>query len=233
MQRSLELAGTPAVPEIRRTNLNILTSRNGSKALLSRLLNLSQSNIAHRLHGKKRLDDAESKRFTDVLGLPSGWLDTPREPADLPDAVNEILTPTSRRHGAAAPVDSIVERLSEGEPIESDDVRAELVAERADSLNGHEAFGLASTKSPDAGPAGLSAQANDAVPGLDVSKQSSNIPTSPAEDALPSTTMTDLDNLRGIAPIAEALLKTLAGKARTGRLNEAKALQLLQQVVLI
>jgi hypothetical protein len=45
--------------------------------------------------------------------------------------------------------------------------------------------------------------------------------------------MTDLDTLRGIAPIAEALLKTLAGKARTGRLDEGAALRLLQQVVLL
>ncbi|WP_232478086.1 hypothetical protein [Caballeronia calidae] len=41
--------------------------------------------------------------------------------------------------------------------------------------------------------------------------------------------MTTLDNLDGIAPIAEALIKTLAGKARMGRLDELKALELLQQ----
>jgi len=45
--------------------------------------------------------------------------------------------------------------------------------------------------------------------------------------------MTDLDTLRGIAPIAEALLKTLAGKARIGRLDEGTALRLLQQIVLL
>jgi hypothetical protein len=44
--------------------------------------------------------------------------------------------------------------------------------------------------------------------------------------------VTSLDNLHGIAPIAEALIKTLAGKARTGRLDELKALELLQQAVL-
>jgi hypothetical protein len=45
--------------------------------------------------------------------------------------------------------------------------------------------------------------------------------------------MTDIDTLRGIAPVAEALLKTLAGKARTGRLDEGTALKLLQQVVML
>jgi hypothetical protein len=44
---------------------------------------------------------------------------------------------------------------------------------------------------------------------------------------------TSLDNLQGIEPIAEALIKTLAGKARTGRLDEIKALELLQQAVLL
>jgi hypothetical protein len=44
---------------------------------------------------------------------------------------------------------------------------------------------------------------------------------------------TSLDDLLGIAPIAEALLKTLAGKARTGRLDELKALELLRQAVLL
>ena len=54
-----------------------------------------------------------------------------------------------------------------------------------------------------------------------------------AADTYPSTTMTDLDTLRGIAPVAEALLKRLAGKARTGRLDEGTALKLLQQVVML
>jgi hypothetical protein len=47
------------------------------------------------------------------------------------------------------------------------------------------------------------------------------------------TTTTTLDTVHGIAPIAEALIKTLAGKARTGRLDEPKALELLQQAILL
>ncbi|WP_408123370.1 hypothetical protein [Caballeronia grimmiae] len=53
-------------------------------------------------------------------------------------------------------------------------------------------------------------------------------------DTPPSAALgTNLDGLDGIAPIAEALLKTLAGKARTGRLDELKALELSQQAVLL
>jgi hypothetical protein len=51
------------------------------------------------------------------------------------------------------------------------------------------------------------------------------------EEPRRSAPVTSLDDLIGIAPIAEALIKTLAGKARTGRLDEMKALELLQQIV--
>jgi hypothetical protein len=44
---------------------------------------------------------------------------------------------------------------------------------------------------------------------------------------------TSLHGLDGISPIAEALLKTLAGKARTGRLDELTALELLHKAVLL
>jgi hypothetical protein len=47
----------------------------------------------------------------------------------------------------------------------------------------------------------------------------------------PFTSVTSPENLDGIEPIAEALIKTLAGKARIGRLDELKALELLQQPV--
>jgi hypothetical protein len=41
------------------------------------------------------------------------------------------------------------------------------------------------------------------------------------------------EGLDGISPIAEALLKTLAGKARTARLDELTALELLHKAVLL
>jgi len=47
------------------------------------------------------------------------------------------------------------------------------------------------------------------------------------------TSATSLDDLQGVEPITEALIKTLAGKARTGRLDELKALELLRQAVLL
>src|ERR1700738_3340993 len=96
-QQSLELNDAQTVLDIRRANLHVLTARNGAKAQLGRLLEMSQSNMAHRLHGQKRMDDAESKRFTDKLGLPAGWLDIAREPTDIPKAVADLLAPPSRQ----------------------------------------------------------------------------------------------------------------------------------------
>ena len=77
-------------------------------------------------------------------------------------------------------------------------------------------------------PAATSAPAESMTESLPVSAAPQQNPA-----PLPFATVTSLDNLTGIAPIAEALIKTLAGKARTGRLDELKALELLQQAVLL
>ncbi|WP_438397258.1 hypothetical protein [Caballeronia sp. DA-9] len=237
LQQSLELPAEPSVPEIRRANLHVLTERNGSKALLSRLLNLSQSNMAHRLHGKKRLDDAEAERITTVLSLPSGWLDVPRETADVPAAVAETLRPSGRR------------RTTSQSATPAEDISATTIA-RGDG-QGIEEFveeGIDQADRPSRDPEAVRPEVQErfdiAVSGALAKSQedasdTTSSPTAPvgfhaqAADTYPSTTMTDLDTLRGIAPIAEALLKTLAGKARTGRLDEGTALRLLQQVVML
>ncbi|GJH30052.1 hypothetical protein [Caballeronia novacaledonica] len=58
-------------------------------------MGLTGSNMAHRLHGKKRMDDAEAVRFTEQLGSPEGWLDTPRSETDIPESVALLLAPAS------------------------------------------------------------------------------------------------------------------------------------------
>ncbi|WP_250517885.1 hypothetical protein [Caballeronia sp. INDeC2] len=77
-RKQAQANGGATVESIRQANLHVLTTRNGSKVKLGAVLGLSGSNMAHRLHGKKRMDDAEAERFTAGLGLPAGWLDTPR-----------------------------------------------------------------------------------------------------------------------------------------------------------
>ncbi|WP_449493633.1 hypothetical protein [Caballeronia sp. M23-90] len=232
LQQSLELAAEPSLPEIRRANLHVLTARNGSKALLSRLLNLSQSNMAHRLHGKKRLDDAEAERMTAVLGLPSGWLDIPREAPDVPAAVMEALTPLGRRR--SMPQSATGADDTSAFPIERNEVKgAESVDQAVRPVDeevpiqpeAHDRFDIAVS--------GALAKSHEDASNATSSSTAPAGFLAHAADTFPSTIMTDLDTLRGIAPVAEALLKTLAGKARTGRLDEGTALKLLQQVAML
>ena len=232
-QQSLKLASTPSIPEVRQANLHILTARNGSKALLSRMLNLSQSNMAHRLHGKKRLDDVEAKRFTDVLELPAGWLDTPRQTDDVPDHVNELLAPTSRKRKTATPTATSYKPLAEVAKDLSDETSALPQPQTVSVPEQDVTSNLMENVTTVVNAGNLLSKAVDAVDGANQNNQSSNTGKDLADEALSISVASDLAHLRGIPPIAEALLKTIAAKARTGLLNENKALELLQQMILI
>ena len=232
-QQSLELASTPSIPEVRQANLHILTARNGSKALLSRMLNLSQSNMAHRLHGKKRLDDVEAKRFTDVLELPVGWLDTPRQTNDVPDHVNELLAPTSRKRKTATPTATIYKPQAAVAKHLVDEISTVLQPQTVSVLKQDVTSNPMEIVATVANAANLLNKPVGAVDGANQNNQSSNTGKDLANDALSISVASDLAHLRGIPPIAEALLKTIAAKARTGLLNEHKALELLQQMILL
>jgi hypothetical protein len=237
---------TSAVEKIRRANLHVLTSRNGSKVRLGTLMELSGSNMAHRLHGQKRLDDAETNRFTERLGLPAGWLDVPQIAADIPLSVATLLLPASRRHAAAqenalpVPRSKTAQAKPEGGNVRAARVQhasSADVTEVAEETQEAEANTerVQATVADEQRPAPMlqrepatSSEAGDAL------GQENDVPAAQALDEQPSLILaTGLDNLQGIQPIAEALLKTLAGKARIGRLDETKALELLQQAVLL
>src|SRR5471030_3234075 len=100
-QQSLALNDAATMENIRRANLHVLTSRKGSKVRLGEVMGISDSNMANRFYGQKRMDDAEANRFTERLGLPIGWLDVPRSVTDIPDSVSDLLVPPSRRHASA------------------------------------------------------------------------------------------------------------------------------------
>ncbi len=241
---------TAAVEKIRRANLHVLTSRNGSKVRLGRLMELSGSNMAHRLHGQKRLDDAETNRFIERLGLPAGWLDVPQIAADIPLSVATLLLPASRRHAAAqenvlpVPQPKTAQAKPEGEKVRTARVQHASAADAADAAEAAEAAEV--TQVAEANPERVQATAADEQsPAAMLQRepatsseagaalwQENDVPAAQALDEQhPLVLATSLDNLQGIQPIAEALLKTLAGKARTGRLDETKALELLQQAV--
>jgi hypothetical protein len=252
-QQPLALDDSATIENVRRHNLHVLTARNGSKARLGVVMAMTGSNMAHRLYGKKRMDDVEANRFTEGLGLPAGWLDTPRSEAEIPESVSLLLTPASRGRATVEQREPIVAATKDNAPGKP--VTAKARTRRAQAA--------VAIEPESASPA--SAEVAEEKEAIVVSQQD-HVSGAPAEDAerssegsdskLPAATsatveslspaatpqqdpvplpapVTSLDNLHGIAPIAEALIKTLAGKARTGRLDELKALELLHQAVLL
>jgi hypothetical protein len=260
-QQPLALDNSGDVEKIRRANLHVLTARNGSKARLGVVMAMSGSNMAHRLYGKKRLDTIEATRFTERLGLPAGWLDTPRSEADIPKSVSRLLAPASRGRASVEQNEPRAGAKEDRAPGMSTDATANAARARADVRAGAEGSASASAddaaeketivvsqqdhvadapdgpaaRVPDKGdgelPAAISAPTAATTPATTESFRTAATPQQSPESLAPS--LTSLDHLHGIAPIAEALLKTLAGKARTGRLDELKALELLQQAVLL
>ncbi|SAL86571.1 hypothetical protein AWB68_08076 [Caballeronia choica] len=220
-QQSLALNGSAAVQNIRRTNLHVLTTRKGSKVTLGVVMGLTGSNMAHRLYGKKRMDDAEANRFTERLGLPTGWLDTPRSEAEIPESVSRLLLPTSR--GRASDVEQRASTRADESPPDSAGVPHEEEA----TVVSHQDH----ASDPIAELASRSVRESDAsLPAtLGQNPGAAALQLHPMQRTF--TSVTSLENLDGIEPIAEALIKTLAGKARIGRLDQLKALELLQQAV--
>ncbi|OUL70250.1 hypothetical protein CA603_49490, partial [Paraburkholderia hospita] len=174
------------------------------------------------------------------LGLPPGWLDTPRTEAEIPESVSRMLTPASRGRVSAqqhAPLSKAhTKRSRAGDPGDAESpapVSASATGDQetivvspqvhvndfTDDLAGRP-LQESNREAPSVKPANLESLPAPAVP------QRNAVP-------LPFSSVTSLDNLHGIEPIAEALIKTLAGKARTGRLDELKALELLQQAILL
>jgi hypothetical protein len=257
-QQPLALSDGPEVENIRRTNLHLLTSRNGSKVRLGVVMEMSGFNIADRLHGKKRMDSVETNRFTEQLGLPVGWLDSPRTEAEIPESVSRMLAPAPRGRASVKQDEPPAPATNDG--VQRKPASGEVRTRRK------RAVALGDSERPSPVPADVAEDKETIIvsPQARVNKFSDDLASRSPEESdreapvatfviaesmseslpaavpphqnpapVPFTSVTSLDNLHGIAPIAEALIKTLAGKARTGRLDELKALELLQQAVLL
>jgi hypothetical protein len=235
--QQLSLHDGATVESIRRANLHVLTGRNGSKAKLGLVMGMTGSNMAHRLHGKKRMDEAEANRFTERLGLPTGWLDQPRSEAEIPESVSVLLAPASRARASAqeqasraATVDAgalnvsaPTQRASETPSATPESEQTPILTEpQISSVKMAGAFATNETEQPATTDAHAVEDDGDRVPARAL-----------ANAEFPPASATSLQGLDGISPIAEALLKTLAGKARTGRLDELTALELLHKAVML
>ncbi|MGT2477367.1 hypothetical protein [Paraburkholderia terrae] len=253
-QQPLALSDSAELENIRRANLHVLTSRNGSKVRLGVVMEMSGFNIADRLHGKKRMDSIEANRFTERLGLPPGWLDSPRTEAEIPELVSQMLAPAPRGRASvqgheplmSATTAGVQEQLVDGtartrrgrgttsgnserpSPVLVDIAHSRKTLAVSTQAHADNLTDDLASRTPEEsdGEAPVTASARPELLSASALPQEGPAP-------LPVASVTSLDNLHGIAPIAEALLKTLAGKARTGRLDELKALELLRQTVLL
>jgi hypothetical protein len=245
-QQSLGLDISAAEETIRRANLHVLTTRNGSK------VKLGVDHVAYRLqHGpstawQETHGRCRSETFHGALRLPTGWLDTPRSEADIPESVSDMLRPISRgkasqaqlpaataaKKDAGANVDLGIVRTARVPMITpvDEDPHASTGATIEEAIVVSEQDRASKTATEFANPP--SAESDASFP---TALEPLPDAAAPLARSFPRsfTSVTSLDNLDGIEPIAEALIKTLAGKARTGRLGELKALELLQQAVLL
>lgn len=250
-QQPLALGDGVEVETIRRANLHVLTSRNGSKARLGVVMAMTGSNMAHRLYGKKRMDGIEANRFTERLGLPSGWLDTPRSETEIPESVSQLLTPAARGRATVQPDAQLAASTNDDSPSQGSGAKLRTKRTRVNVSGIAEAPSTVLPEEPTA-TVHVSQDQEDESSGAsagqarDEGDRETTVSTTGTHelrpvDAIPQpdpvamalASVASLDNLHGIGPIAEALLKTLASKARTGRLDELKALELLQRAVLL
>lgn len=253
-------ANAAALPEVRRQNLMVLTSRSGAKAQLARLTGLSAANVSHRLHGNKLFDEETASFFCDRLGLPQGWFDAPHEESEVPQAVLKLLSdknsvplssapapktraPRTKSEKNLAPVSAAAETTlkvpgKRGRPRKNPEAAVPAPASAALSP---QVAKVASQPAAPAAPAASRPSAPAAQPAAPVSlppAQEAAIaaankvkPVAAAVNTV-STRLGDrvLEASPHIGPIAEALVKTLAAKSEQGRLTEDRALQMLMEI---
>jgi hypothetical protein len=246
-QSSLPLNDVAALENIRRANLHVLTSRKGSKVRLGTVMEISDSNMANRFYGQKRMDDAEANRFTERLGLPTGWLDVPRLVTDIPGSVSDLLVPPSRHASAQQTQPPAIEPKPKATK-KAASTTVQTAPARHALPHDIDGTGVSTSLATETNP--VIVQPDQALPSssepairqasdnrVSFSSVRQQFAPAIAQQAITEsrrvTPATSLDDLQGIEPIAEALIKTLAGKARTGHLDEFKALELLRQAVLL
>ena len=188
------------------------------------------------------MDDAEASRFTERLGLPAAWLDIPRSVTDIPKSVSALLDPQSggpasdqQERRAAIRPEPAVEKKSVGKKAKAASNRHAQPSGAHHAIDASVMKQIVEQLDPVLPPhSNLAIRQNvesDVIPSASQHQRAPASVTEIIAEPRRSAPVTSLDDLAGIEPIAEALIKTLAGKARTGRLDEMKALELLQQIV--
>ncbi len=207
--------------ETRRLNLLALTAQPGSKSQLARLTGLSAANISHRLHGNKIFDKETAEFFCQRLSLPENWFESPRTASDVPEATRALLgaqggAPRSAAPKARGPRKSKTSIVATA-PTKGEAAKVSMSAAALGKSPAPTAVKPVSEK-----PASTPALAR-ATPGVAPTGAVRLPAATPTQEALEG------DNVV-VGPIAEALVRTLASKSRSGALSEDRALQLLVEI---
>jgi hypothetical protein len=230
--------------ELRRQNLAVLLEGKGAKSALARVIGLSPASVTSMVNGSKPLDKAYYQSLAQALKLPDNWFEKERTRADVPDVVLAKLAPLP--HGARPPAPSMPKAPAAAtKPAVAPPAATAAAAAAAKPAPAPAPAAPVLPKSWPSGGSkvarvrGLSGQASDAKSNAvhPVPASLSEAPVASAAgvsalragDALPAAGQGFV--IEGeMSPITEALIKTLAQKARQGVLSEDRAFELLGAV---
>lgn len=223
--------------EIRRLNLVLVTRAPGAKSKLAALVGLTPAGISHRLHGHQHVDDGDAAQFAKALRLPDGWFDAPRSEADLPSNVLGKLasdrpvsagrppnipteTPRIRKRSRAGTTTQVLS--PQGEAVAAETAQGALTP----SMQMPSADAVPSLKNALPAAAPLSAPPPRRESAMPIAQAVSE----PAAATLRMGSPIEED-FEELGPVAVALVKTIAMKARQGRLTEERALKILTEAM--
>lgn len=242
-----------AAHDLRRHNLSILLEGKGSKSALARLIKLSPASVTSMLNGGKSLEKDFCNSIAHTLKLSENWFETERTSADVPDAVKKKLAPLPRgtavpgpdeprmRSAAAAPASSSAAPVAPSAPPVNPPapVQARASAERPQSwpASASKVSKVKRLTSPDSAASQVASSGETATPNAALPRvatpstreQDRALPPAQRGDTLPASSSGFVVE-GGLSPITEALIKTLAQKARQGSLSEDRAFEMLGAV---
>lgn len=82
---------------VRRANIRLLTDGAGASARLAELMGVTAGPIsAVRAESEKSIGSGFCRKIESAIGLPDGWLDTPKDTSDVPDEISVKLSRSAR-----------------------------------------------------------------------------------------------------------------------------------------
>lgn len=217
-----------ALSENRRANLQMLTAQRGAKQALASLANMRASRISLMTSGRKPVSNPFACAIEAALELPTGWLDTLRDVAEVPDQVWRQMGgfPGATDHSVAST------RAALPSPAQSNKALANCTG------NGARSTPVSTTSAANTSPVTvrraptLAASARSATTPLSGIATAPTPPQAASIDHYPQwLNGTPLTHDTDSGAVAHALSRMVVDLSRTGRLCEHKAFRLLGELI--